>query len=401
VNPSATPLRILFHHRVAASDGMRVHIGELVGALREAGHVVLIVGPRPGGGPEAQAGLSSRLERTAERLRRLLPAAVYELLELAYNLPAYLRLRAAVNAFGPDVIYERYNLFLLAGLLFARRARLPMLLEINSPLASERAEHGGLGLKPVARWCESALWRGSDAALPVTHVLAAEVRRTRAEGAVHVVPNGANPGRRPSDAAVEAVRRRLGLGTGTLVLGFAGFVRPWHGVEWAVDALTRLPPRAHLVIVGDGPALPQLEARAEALGVSNRLRLVGRAPHEEAPAYVRTFDIALQPAAVRYASPLKLFEYMDLGCAIVAPDQPNIREVLTDGKDALLFPPGDREAFWAALERLCLDETLRTSLGAGARRTVEETPYTWAHNAERIGAIASALLRLREASARP
>ena len=65
------------------------------------------------------------------------------------------------------------------------------------------------------------------------------------------------------------------------------------------------------------------------------------------------FDVALQPNATPYSSPLKLYEYMALGRAIVAPDQGNIREVLTNDENGLLFRPDDDQAFRAAVERLC------------------------------------------------
>lgn len=385
-------LRILYHHRIAASDGMRVHVAGLVQALRNQGHLVKLVGP---GGDEVErpAGDAGRLERFADGLRRRLPRWAFECLELLYNAPAYMRLSAAAREFQPDVIYERYNLFLLAGLWLRVRRRVPLLMEINSPLAAERAALGQLQLVDVGERCERALWRGADAVLPVTRVLAKIVRRTRGHSAsIHVIPNGVDLSAPPDRAAVAAARQRLGLDDQVVVLGFVGFVRAWHGVGWALEALRRLPPETHLVIVGDGPALPDLRARADELGLTARLHLVGRVPHEEVPAYMGAFDIALQTASVAYASPLKLFEYMALGRAVIAPDQPNIREVLDDGLNALLFDPRSEMSFQAALARLCGDAALRDKLGTRARMTIEERHFTWAHNAERISRVARDLL---------
>jgi glycosyltransferase involved in cell wall biosynthesis len=380
------PLRILYHHRTAASDGMRVHIDAVVEALRSQGHLVRVVGPQSGG-----AGGSSGLERAADLLRSFLPPAAFELLELAYNLPAYLTLRAHARAFRPDVVYERYNLFLLAGLLFRKRHGVPMLLEVNAPLAAERSSSGSLQMKTLARLCERTLWRGADAVLPVTEVLAADVRRARGgQGGVHVIANGANLERSLDAGSVADVRRRFSFPPGAVILGFVGFVRDWHGVGWAVDALPQLAPEAHLVIVGDGPALPALRRRAETLGVAARVRFIGRAPHADVPAYMRTFDVALQTASTPYASPLKLFEYMAMGRAIIAPDQPNIREVLAHGVNGLLFQPEDEASFVSALQRLCAEPQLRRALGAEAFITVRRTPYTWTHNARRIAGLARA-----------
>lgn len=389
------PLRILFHHRVAAADGMRVHITELVEALRADGHEVLIVGPSSADGDD-RAGDSTKLERLADLLRRLLPAAAFETLELAYNIPAYWRLRAAAKAFKPDVIYERYNLFLLAGLLLKRQLKLPLLIEINSPLAEERIQFGGLQLKGLGRRCEKALWQGADIVLPVTHVLAKSVRELRENRPLAVIPNGANLRLPKAMTTVKTIRLRLGLEKDALVLGFVGFVRAWHGLDWAVEALPQLPPRTHLVVVGDGPAAADLKLRAAELGIADRVHLVGRVPHHEVPGYMQTFDVALQTAAVPYASPLKLFEYMALRKAVVAPDQPNMREVLDHEHNALLFAPGERSSFIEALQRLSQDPELRARLSDNARRTICERPFTWAHNASRIADLSRALCDVPE-----
>ena len=87
------------------------------------------------------------------------------------------------------------------------------------------------------------------------------------------------------------------------------------------------------------------------MGVADRVQIVGLVAHEAIPGLVAGFDIALQPRVVAYASPLKLFEYMAAGKAIVAPDQPNIREVLVDGETALLFDPAASDTMWTAIRR--------------------------------------------------
>ena len=87
---------------------------------------------------------------------------------------------------------------------------------------------------------------------------------------------------------------------------------------------------------------------------------------EEIATYQAAFDIAVQPQATPYASPLKLFEYMALGHAIVAPDQPNLKEVLTHNKTALLFNPHIAESFKSEVTRLVKDGALRRQLGCAA-----------------------------------
>ena len=94
--------------------------------------------------------------------------------------------------------------------------------------------------------------------------------------------------------------------------------------------------------------------------------------------------MALVPAINPYASPLKLHEYMAAGLATVAPDQPNLREVLTHGEDALLVAPGDGAALVEACAQLVGDGTLRARLGLTARASLERQDLTWRGNVRRV-----------------
>jgi glycosyltransferase involved in cell wall biosynthesis len=100
--------------------------------------------------------------------------------------------------------------------------------------------------------------------------------------------------------------------------------------------------------------------------------------------YIALFDIALQPEVTSYASPLKLFEYMALSRAVVAPDAPNIREILTDGVDGLLFEPNNPASLADAIRQLVANPALRAKLGAAASRKIVEDDITWARNARRV-----------------
>jgi len=367
-------MRILYSHRIQSRDGQAVHIEEMVAALREAGHEVRVVGPpsydTTGFGGAARLG----------RLRRLLPGGVGELAELAYNLAAIRRLTQAWRAFRPDLVYERYSLFHLAGSWLARRHGALLFLEVNAPLAAEQSQHGGLRLVALAHRCERLIWRSADRVLPVTSVLADLVAAAGVDPArISVIPNAIVPARFPPQAPLD----------GPPLLGFVGFVREWHGLDQVLAAMATDPVPLELVVVGDGPARPALERQAGALGLGGRVRFLGVVPPEQVPSLVCRFGIALQPRVTAYASPLKVFDYMAAGCAIVAPDQPNIREVLAHEATALLFDPSAPGAMWAAVRRLAADPALRATLGQAARAAALAR-HTWAGNARRVVALAAA-----------
>jgi len=383
-------MRILYSHRIRSRDGQGVHLDAMVGALRAAGHEVRVVGP-PG---FETAGLGDDSPALA-RLRRLLPRWIAELAELAYTLPSTWRLAWAAAAFKPDVIYERANLYHLAGLLVARARRVPLLLEVNAPLAEERGRFGGLGLPWLAGGLERMVWRGASIALPVTSVLAQHLLDAGVPPRrIQVVPNGIDLADFPPSPPTPA--------EGALTLGFIGFIRDWHGLEAVLRGIAtwRGAVPLRLLLVGEGPARAGLERLSEELGIAAQVEFHGLAMREAVPALIARFDIALQPSAVPYASPLKLFEYMAGARAIVAPDQPNLREVLRDTENALLFDPATPGAFWAAVQRLAADAGLRARLGAAARATILRRELTWQGNARRVVEIAEAEIdRLRPAPA--
>jgi glycosyltransferase involved in cell wall biosynthesis len=374
-------MKILYHHRTGSKDGQAVHIEELTAALRKLGHELIIVGPAMTA--RQDFGRQSGLVAT---LKRHLPGALYELLELSYALIAYIRLERAYRRTRPDVLYERSSLFMPAGVWLKRRYRLPMLLEVNAPLFAERREVGGLALERLARWSEALTWRAADYVLPVTRVLAEHIKQAGVPDArIVVISNAIDPARFLRDVDREAAQRRLGL-TGRLVLGFTGFMREWHRLDQVVELLAELDPGlgAHLLLVGDGPVRAALEAQARDLGVGQRVTFTGVIERDAMADVVAAFDIALQPAVRPYASPLKLFEYMALGCAVVAPRTPNIEEVLADGDSAVLFDPIRAGALKGAVERVCRDAALRARIGAAAREAITDRGFTWEQNARRV-----------------
>ena len=382
--PRQAPLKILFHHRIASRDGQAVHMQELIAALRAQGHAVVLVGPEATG-REAFGGEVAFVAR----LKKRLPRALYELLETAYSVHAALRLFRAYRRERPDAVYERYNLFMLAGLWLRRLTGVPLLLEVNAPILEERAEHDGLALTGLARWCQHAVWRGADHVLPVTNVLADYVRAAGVpEERICVIPNGSNPEHLATAPDGPTAKRRLDL-DGRLVLGFTGFVRQWNRLDRVLELIAREGEalNLHLLLVGDGPARPALEAMAADLGVADRFTITGVVAPDDIPAHVAAFDIALIPGVTPYASPLKLFEYMGLARPTVAPDTANIREILSNGEDALLFNPQDERAFAAAIMRLARNPELRATLGAAARARIAARGLTWDSNATRVAAL--------------
>jgi len=380
-------MKILYHHRIASKDGQYVHVEEMINALSNLGHSVFVVSPQIS--DEKEFGSDGGM---VAKLKKKLPGFIYELLEFGYSFYAYFKLCNAVRKFSPDVIYERYNLFQPAGIWVKKKFSLPLISEVNAPLFEERARYNGIALKKLAKWTECYVWKHADAVLPVTNVLANKVMSCEVNNdSITVIPNGIDPEKFNDAPSVEDAKRDLGL-AGKTILGFTGFVREWHGLERVVELVAAGDEQLFLLIVGDGPARESIEKRARELNITARVRISGIVKRDKIKDYVSAFDIALQPDVVDYASPLKLFEYLFLGKAVVAPDKDNIREILTHNETGILFDPSVDKNFIDAVSRLVNDDSLRKNISASASELIDKKCLTWENNARRVIHISESLI---------
>jgi glycosyltransferase involved in cell wall biosynthesis len=279
-----------------------------------------------------------------------------------------------------DVVLERYSLGGGAALEAAADLGLPGALEVNAPLVEEAMRFRGL--QQVASWRERerSLMAGAQLLIVVSTSLR---EHAVASGAVPeritVIPNGADLESFGRGGGPE-VRARLGLGS-EVVVGFAGSLKPWHGVRRLVEAMSGLPPGYCLLVVGDGPERAALERLSTEIGL--RAIFTGGVPHAQMPAFLDAMDIGVapfEPMPDFYFSPLKVVEYMAAGLPVVATRQGDLPELLADG--GLLVQPGDVEGLRAGLLRLGEDAELRLRLGKAGRDRAGK--LGWDSVAERV-----------------
>lgn len=391
---------------VLSRKGAAIHVRELIAAFTRAGHNVVLAAQmlnkspweKPAelnipvvqvrlGQPAASALLALKEFNELLGVENSLPG---ELRRILYNKELETELKRRFENAPPDFIYERASLYATAGVNLARALGVPLVLELNAPLAVEQSTYRATGFGALAAEAERWTLTHADAIVVVSselraHVLSLGVEPTR----VHVMPNGVDPELFHPGPKDPEVRRRLGLNGGPVV-GFVGGLRPWHGVEVLPELLERLTSKqaeVQLVVAGDGPLRKGLEEELERRHLRGRARITGLVPHEEVAGFIRQFDIALAPYGLQnhafYFSPLKLFEYMACGAAIVAPKLGQIPEVLRDGETGLLYPAGDLDALASRCEQLLRDRQLRQKLGCAAAKDAE-TRFTWGANARRV-----------------
>lgn len=231
-------------------------------------------------------------------------------------------------------------------------------------------------------------WRNATHCLPVSDVLAEHLRAVGVKEAnITVVHNGVQQG-----FIDEMLATELDSDKNEIVIGFTGFIHPWHGMDKAIDAIAQhkeLPLK--LICVGDGSILPDLKQQAATLGVADKVEFKGLVTRDKVLDYVKQFDIALQPDVTPYASPLKMFEYMAVGSLIVAPDSANIREILSDDT-ALFFEQGNQTQFQAALEKAITGHSDNIDKRKAVQQSIISKQFVWQQNAKRVVELAQAKL---------
>jgi glycosyltransferase involved in cell wall biosynthesis len=387
-------MRVLYHHRTQGEEPESIHIESIVAALRALGHEVRVVGPvdieHREASPVARVG---RRPSLLVRIKEAVPRSVLELLQVAYNLIAWRRLDRAVKEFRPDFIYERYALYAFAGGMVARRHRIAMILEVNTPYAQAWAKYYGLHLPRLARWLEARTLRAADHVITVTHAQSKLLQEIGVQAErITVSHNAIDPSWFSQERQHDpALRARIGLKG--LVIGFVGTMNRWQGIprfgEVIANVLARYPD-ASFLFVGDGEFRQPLETICRENGTLDRVIFVGRQPHAKVPAFVAAMDIAVLLDSNAHGSPMKIFEYWGMGKPVVAPSVAPVLEVMRDRETGLLIEPGNAAQLADRIVELASDPGLRERLGT-AGRACATASHTWRNNAEQIVAAHAAL----------
>ena len=373
-------MRILYHHRTQSEDAQGIHINEMVKAFRDLGHEVEMASlVKPDG--------ENKLSKT--RWKWLMSWAhsswFYELMSLVYNLYGYLTLYRKIKATAPDLIYERYSLNTFCGIWASRHFRVPIVLEVNSPLFYERSVEN-LTFKRLLQSSERWICSNSTWTIVVSKAMKDFLTQQGVPGhKIIVMSNGIDSREFHPRSPSRTLLRRYGI-ENRRVIGFVGWFRQWHGLRMLLEIMceTHLATTdARLLLVGTGPAHPDLHQYAQEHNLGSAVIFTGAIPREEIPDHIAAMDITVLPQTPEYSCPMKVLEYMAMGRCIIAPDQPNIRELLQDGITGRLFRPEDRTHFKKVLLDTLQDSAGQHDLGRNAYNTIHDRQYLWIGNAKK------------------
>ncbi len=296
--------------------------------------------------------------------------------------------------------YATYLIMLFIGLLFARfdvyyTRDLPavLLLSLLKPRRAIAYEPHRLSKSSIGRRLQTLAVRRAGHLFPVTPYLAQTLIERRADARqVQVAHDGVRRERFEPLPDQPAARAQIGWPAEAFIVGYVGRLHTMSmdkGVGILVQALQQVDGAALALVGGPDEMAAALREQWLADGLpAEKFLYAGQVQPEAVPVYLSAFDVCAMPFPwtehfAYHASPIKLFEYMASGRAIVASHLPAVADVVTDGESALLVPPGDAAALAAALTRLRDNPALRARLATCAREMVF-AHYTWDARARMI-----------------
>lgn len=294
-----------------------------------------------------------------------------------------------------DIIHERFGLYSCGGVLASRFLDIPYVVEVNGPGIEEKE----MFTEPIEGWqrkaalyCRKLCLINADKVIAVSNILKDFlIRECGVAGKkIVVAPNATDLS--AFDSASKSSILELEKGTcaeTAFCIGYVGTLQVWYGLETLINAMPfvlKEAPQARLIFVGDGQARPSLERKVKEDGLTKKVIFLGNKSHEEIPQVLKTLDVATAPyidiPAGFFNSPIKIFEYLAAGKAIVASDIGQISEIIENGRTGLLVRPGNPQQLANAIIKIARDPTLRKQLESAARLSGKQ--YTWENYAKKL-----------------
>ena len=299
------------------------------------------------------------------------------------------RLKVVAQEVRPDILHAHSPVLnVLPALRVGRALGIPVVYEVRAFWEDAAVEHGTARAWDLryrlTRALETHALRRVAAVTTICEGLRGDiVGRGIPANRVTVIPNAVDLTRFPGAIRPDpTLSRELNLGRGP-VLGFIGSFYHYEGLEVLLRALPAIfsrVPDARVLLAGGGPEDALLRSQADSMGLSDRVRFLGRVSHDQVNRYYDLIDILVYPRLharlTDLVTPLKPLEAMAQGRLVVASDVGGHRELIRDGETGVLFGAGDAAALAAAVLRLLDSPDAWPALRIKARRFVE-TERSW------------------------
>ncbi len=375
-------IAVITNSRIPSLTANSIQAMKVSQALAQLGHDIRIFAPRETeiALPESLlAHYGLRIDPDLELLPSFRPLKRLDFLLYA---------QSAARKFDADIIYT----WLPQSAVLALRNNFPVILEMHADVAGR-----------MGPWWLRQFWRarGWKRMTVTTQALRTALERSTnfefPDDSVLVAPNGVDMESYETMPDPQEARRQLNLKDG-LTIGFTGHIYPGRGADLLFELAKGMPQVNFLWVGGTLELVEFWRGKLHEANVDN-VTMTGFVQHSRVPLYQSASDILLMPYSrsieassgqdiAEVINPMKMFEYMAAGRAIVTADLPVIREVLNEKNAVFCEPVGEDNwesgiGNWElAIESLLGNEVRRIELGIQAREDVQG--YTWTARASRI-----------------
>jgi PEP-CTERM/exosortase A-associated glycosyltransferase len=297
-------------------------------------------------------------------------------------------MREVASTYRPDVIHAHSPVLnAIPALRVGRQLGIPVVYEIRAFWEDAAVDHGsyheGSWKYRLVRLLETWVCRRAAHVITLCDGLRLDlIRRGIPAEKLSIVRNGISLEEFRECERDAELTKKYCL-DGKKVIGYVGSFYRYEGLDLLLDAFALLGNRHKelvLLLVGGGEMHEALKERVRRLGWENRVHLPGRIPHDRVAGVYAAMDVLAYPRysmrLTNLVTPLKPLEAMAMGKAVIASNIGGHRELIRDGETGILFPAGDAGALASAIERLLLDQNLRTAIARRGRDWVrQEHPW--------------------------
>jgi len=309
-----------------------------------------------------------------------------DLYKIFYNFQFYLKYLPLFKREKPDFIYERWSAFHFMTAFFAKRMRIPYILEVNAPPVDIRWFTKTYFL-PLITFIQKKLVEKADAVIVVSNYIKQYfINKGLPPEKIFVLPNAVDIDIFNEKRCNRDIRSEYGLPKDVIVIGFVGSMKKYHGVKVLIEASIKVVEKrknVHFLLVGSFNENNNYTEFLKTRKMTNFFTITGGVPFIDVPEYISAMDICVVPQADIYMSPIKIFEYGAMGKPVIAPRIGPVEEVINDGKEGLLITPGHPDELAKKILTLISNPQLEKKIGRNLKKEVY-TYHTWRKNALKV-----------------
>lgn len=379
-------MKILYYNPfLDASHGASIHGVHLIKEIEKSNNQIIIL-----------PGLNQKKivsTNVSGKFSLKLPRFFYDcciILQRKIQTPHVLeKIKRTISEINPDFIIIRPSIGEYFPILLKKEIKIPIILEVNAPSYYEASKYGcSKFFLRYLKSIETQCWEYADAIYVVSNVLHKFISNENPalSEKLWVIPNGVDlkifNEMRGKQHLVKKYKNLIKV-------GFIGSFQVWHGLDFLLHIFSdvlRARPNTELILIGEGAYKKRTKSSVAKYQIQeNKIKFLPHMSYDEVVINLLEMDILVAPYLYQdyfYFSPLKIFDYMAAGKAIVTSNIGQIAEIFTNEKDAILLEPGNHNAYVTALINLIDSENKRRFLGNNALKKVE--CYTWENAAKTL-----------------